>query len=141
VIELVIRIGFSLLIVFGLMWALAKVARRPLAGRAGAAALSVVARTQLSRSASIAVVQVADRALIVGVTDGQVSLLGETELAALRPPAAAVERRDAILLNGAVVPGADGATEAPAGRLDGSLLSPRTWRQTVDFLRERTARR
>ena len=31
--ELVLRIGFSLLIVFGLMWALARVVRRPLSGR------------------------------------------------------------------------------------------------------------
>jgi len=134
VIELVLRIGFSLLIVFGLMWLLAKAVRRPLAGRRGAA-LSVLARQQLSRSASIAVIQVVDRALVVGVTDHQVTLLTETDLAAIAQPAAP-EQRDSVRLNDAPV-----TPVAPAGKLDGSLLSPAMWRQAIDFLRERTVRR
>jgi len=28
-----------------------------------------------------------------------------------------------------------------SGRLDGSMLSPRTWRSTMSFLRDRTTRR
>lgn len=80
--EIGLRIGFSLLVVFGLMWGLAKLVRRPLTGKHGGGTLWVLNRQQLSRGASVAVVQVADRALVLGVTDQQVSLLGETELAA-----------------------------------------------------------
>ena len=50
--ELVLRIGFSLLVVFGLMWGLAKVARRPLSGHRGTGNLSVLNRQQLARGAA-----------------------------------------------------------------------------------------
>ena len=136
-IELVLRIGFSLLIILGLMWALAKVARRPLAGKGGAA-MSVVARQQLTRNSSVALVRVVDRAFVLGVTDGQVTMLGETELAAVeRAMQEPGERRDAVALD------ADKPIEPAvrAGALDGSLLSPKTWSGTVNFLRDRTARR
>jgi flagellar protein FliO/FliZ len=98
----------------------------------------VVARQQLSRSASVAVVQVADRALVVGVTDNQITLLGETDLAALQQRAPQPEKRDTVRLDGAgaVPPAATAVT-----RIDGSLLSPAMWRQTIEFIRERTVRR
>jgi flagellar protein FliO/FliZ len=123
-IELVLRIGFSLLIVFGLMWGLAKVARRPLGSKRGTGALSVLNRQQLSRGSSVAVVQVADKAFVLGVTDQQVSLLGETDLSTFAKHE--VEHRDSVPLK--------------PGTLDGSVLSPRTWRSTLDFLRDRTMR-
>jgi flagellar protein FliO/FliZ len=165
VLELILRIGFSLLIIFGIMWLLAKVARKPLAGRAGGA-LAVIGRQQLTRGASVALVRVADRTLIVGVTENQVTLLGETEESTLvRPAAQPVEVREPVALvdttaSGPAAPGLTseerarregGALEAmrPARAeraqsgtaLDGSLLSPRTWSQTVAFLRDRTVRR
>jgi flagellar protein FliO/FliZ len=133
-IELVLRIGFSLLIVFGLMWGLAKMARRPLSARHGTGSLSVLNRQQLSRGSSVAVVQVADRALVLGVTDQQVSLLGETTLAAFEKHPHGGERRDPLALPRVVSP------DVPPDKLDGSLLSPRTWRSTMDFLRDRTTR-
>jgi flagellar protein FliO/FliZ len=132
--ELILRIGFSLLVVLGLLWVLAKVARRPLAGRGGGM-VSVLARQQITRGSAVAVIRVVDRALIVGVTDGQVTLLGEADLAAASggsavsrgsaPPA--VDRREPVVLD--------------RGPLDGSALSPQTWSQAVRFLRDRTARR
>jgi flagellar protein FliO/FliZ len=133
VFELVLRIGFSLLVVLGLMWGLAKVARRPLSGHRGTGNLSVLNRQQLARGAAVTIVQVADKALILGVTEQQVSLLGETELAKFDVHSKAAERRDAIALAPEVL--------APPGRLDGSVLSPRTWSSTLDFLRDRTTRR
>ena len=139
--ELVLRIGFSLLVVFGLMWGLAKVARRPLSGNRGSGTLSVLNRQQLARGAAVTVVQVADRALILGVTDTQVSLLGETDLDAFEHdphhprPDPATETVDALpALHPTVLP-------HHGGKLDGSLLSPRTWGSTLDFLRDRTTRR
>ena len=133
--ELALRIGFSLLVVFGLMWGLARVARRGVSGHRGSGSLSVLNRQQLSRGAAVTVVQVADKALILGVTEQQVSLLGETELAVFQHAADHPhERRDHVVLPSDVI--------APdGGKLDGSVLSPRTWRSTMDFLRDRTTRR
>ncbi|GGJ82315.1 hypothetical protein GCM10010123_10020 [Pilimelia anulata] len=165
--ELILRIGFSLLVVFGLMWLLARVVRRPLGGRS-AGALSVLTRTQIGRGAAVAVVRVADRGLIVGVTEHRVSLLGEVDPAALAAPAAAAERREPVgpgILGdvpgngstptagsappagpasplsplGPVAPG--GGHSAVADALAGSALSPRVWRQAVAVLRDRTVRR
>ena len=138
--ELVLRIGFSLLVVFGLMWGLAKVARRPLSGHRGTGNLSVLNRQQLARGAAVTIVQVADKALILGVTDQQVSLLGETDLANFEKHPHVVERRDAVALapDDVLPPSAHPGT---SGRLDGSVLSPRTWSSTLDFLRDRTTRR
>jgi flagellar protein FliO/FliZ len=178
VLEMVLRIGFSLMVVFAIMWGLAKVVRKPLAGRAGAA-LAVVGRQQLTRGASVAVVRVADRTLIVGVTESQVTLLGETDASALERPADEPVREPIALTaltatitaatptaatptaatptaaHTATVPAAaaapTGAAPAPApvggpadpaaGALAGSVLSPSTWTQTVQFLRDRTVRR
>ena len=161
-VELVVRIGFSLVVVLGILWLLAKVARRPLAGRGGGT-LAVLARQQLSRGASVAVIRVADRALVLGVTDGQVNLLGEAAVSAfetthvrresvdltpgLLEPAGARTPADAAGRAAAGRSGDDIALVAAAagpprrgGRLDGSALSPQTWAQAVQFLRDRTAR-
>jgi flagellar protein FliO/FliZ len=131
-IELLLRIAFSLLVVLGLMWGLAKVARRPLAKRGAGAGLAVLSRQQLSRSASVAVVQVAGRALILGVTDTQVSMLAEADLAEVRQEADEPAHREPVRL---------AERPAAAGPLHGSLLSPNTWSQALNVLRERTARR
>ncbi len=137
--ELVLRICFSLLVVFGLMWGLAKVARRPLSGHRGTGNLSVLNRQQLARGAAVTIVQVADKALILGVTDQQVNLLGETDLAKFEKHPHVVERRDAVAIApDAVLP--PSAHPGTSGRLDGSILSPRTWGSTLDFLRDRTTR-
>lgn len=132
--ELVLRIGFSLLVVFGLLWGLAKVARRGGISKRGSGSLAVLNRQHLTRGSSVAVVQVADRALILGVTDTQVSLLGETDLDAFgAEPQPVQEKHDAL----PVMP----VMTEHGGRLNGSILSPRTWSSTLDFLRDRTTRR
>ena len=140
--ELVLRIGFSLLVVFGLMWGLARVARRGGVGRRGSGSLAVLTRQSLSRGSSVAVVQVADRALILGVTDSQVSLLGETDLEVFgHEPHPRQQPQDE---NGdGTLPATVHPTVLPhhGGKLDGSLLSPRMWHSTLDFLRDRTTRR
>ncbi|MGK5679449.1 flagellar biosynthetic protein FliO [Actinoplanes sp. URMC 104] len=144
--ELVLRIGFTLLVVLGMMWGLARLVRRPL-GR-GHGALVVLKHQQLTRGAAVAVVKVADRAMVLGVTDQQVSLLGEAEAELFEHHPA--EHRDhleldpelaAELANGpAELPGRHAAAIG-SGRLDGSLLSPRTWRSAMEFLRDRTSHR
>jgi flagellar protein FliO/FliZ len=129
--ELVLRICFSLLVVFGLLWGLAKVARRGGLGKRGTGSLAVLNRQSLSRGSSVAVVRVAGRALILGVTDTQVSLLGETELEAFGDdPHAGPDKHGRLP-----------AEPHHVGGLEGSVLSPRTWGSTLDFLRDRTTRR
>jgi flagellar protein FliO/FliZ len=76
-IELVLRVLCSLTVVFAILWALARLVRRPL-GRSGGT-VTVVARQQLSRGSSVAVVKVADRALVLGVSDAGVSLLADAD--------------------------------------------------------------
>ncbi|WP_433210083.1 flagellar biosynthetic protein FliO [Dactylosporangium sp. CS-047395] len=83
--ELVLRVLCSLTVVFAILWALMRLARRPLAGRGGGN-LTVVARQQLSRGSSVAVVKVADRALVLGVTDQGVSLLADADAALFPEP-------------------------------------------------------
>jgi len=138
--ELIVRIGFSLIIVLALMWLLARATRKKVNGRNGGT-LSVISRQSLSRGSSVAVVKVADRALVLGVTENQVTLLGEADLDALEHQPEAPERRDAVSLD---VKGTPRPTTVPTlGRnslLDGSLLSGSTWRTAMDFLRERTVR-
>ncbi|MBL7254626.1 flagellar biosynthetic protein FliO [Paractinoplanes lichenicola] len=145
--ELVLRIGFSLFIILGMMWGLARLIRRPLLGR-GHGTLEVLNRQQLSRGASLAVVKVADRAMILGVTDQQVSLLGETEVEIFEHHHA--EHRDHLEVDDELAAElADGPKDLPGrhpaaprpGRLEGSILSPRTWKTAVEFLRDRTSHR
>ena len=119
--ELVLRIGFSLFVVLGLMWALARVVRRPAGANRAHGRLAVLNRQQLTRGAAVTVVKVADRAMILGITEQQVSFLGEAELTDFEAPH---EQRDNVDL-----PGAHPGTIPD--RLDRSLL---------DRLRDRTSR-
>lgn len=95
--ELVLRIIFSLAIVAGLLWTIARVLRKPMAKKA-AGAMSVLARQQLGRNVSVAVIRVADQAFVVGVTEQQISMLAETDLVAVEEAIAAngPERRSSV---------------------------------------------
>ena len=140
--ELTIRIAFSLLVVIALMWGLAKLAKRPLGIRKGGL-IDVLGRQQLSRASSVAVVRVADKALVLGVTDGQVTLLTEADLATVEEyePETSVRRESISLeeLGAARTPTAP--VVSPKRPLDGSILSSRTFTQTWDVLRERMVRK
>ncbi|HEY8532307.1 MAG TPA: flagellar biosynthetic protein FliO [Micromonospora sp.] len=141
--ELLLRITLSLLIVLGLMWGMARLARRPLGGRGGGV-LTVLARQQLSRGSAVAVLRVVDRALVVGVTDHQVTLLAEADLATVERQLAEPAARAPVTLTDS--DGADSTlvtadTPGRRGKLDGSLLSPATWSRLIEALRERTVRR
>ena len=91
--ELVIRVVFSLAVVLGLLWFIARTSSRRFGGSARSM-VRVVARQPLARTASLAVVEVGDRVLVVGVSENGVSLLTEmdpSELPAELPLEAAVE--------------------------------------------------
>ena len=182
------RLLVSLAFVLGLMWLLARRVKRPT--KANGKLVDVLSRQQLTRTASVAVVRVGQQALILGVTDGQVSVLGEADLAQIqsqletqtpeRPTrrASRPSTKDPAALTVAslssatlptvnrtvpkpavapapgrhtaaaeVRPDADADTHKPKSRkpesrkaLSGSALSPDTWRQTIDALRDLTVR-
>jgi flagellar protein FliO/FliZ len=150
-VTLIGRLLVSLAVVLGLMWVVArKMGKRAGGGRA-TRVVEVLGRQQLSRSASVAVVRVMDQALVVGITDGQVNLLGETELgkvqAAVANTAPAPRRErpaprpTTVRLPAEVTAtGTEDARPPTRGPLAGSALSPATWRQTVDALRDMTVR-
>jgi flagellar protein FliO/FliZ len=135
--ELTIRIAFSLLIVLGLMWGMAKVLRRPLAGRTGGA-LAVLARQQLTKGSSVAVIRVADRALILGVTDAGVSLLADADIDVIEAYQSERNvRREPVTLPAQSTGGTEQPTTStrPVGGLNGSILSPSMWKQAASALR------
>lgn len=158
-VTLIGRLLVSLAAVLGLMWVIARRARRTVRGTG--ALVDVLGRRQLSRTASVAVVRVLDQALVLGVTDGQVSLISTLDLDAAQAAIAPESRADAPLPSTAVdeagrivAPDAPATRQRPArkarpartaqqartGGLAGSALSPDTWRQTLDTLRDLTAR-
>ncbi len=112
--ELVLRLGVSLGVVLGLFWLVARVSARRLGG--GQAVLRVRGRQSLSRTASVAVVEVGGRVLVVGVSDGGVQLLTELDPAEVEEtspePAAPAHR-----------------AQPAAGALAGSVVSAQTWKQ------------
>lgn len=117
--ELVLRLAISLGVVLGLFWLVARTGARKLGG--SRALLKVHGRQQLSRTASVAVVEVGSRVLVVGVSEGGVRLLTELDPEEIAQP-------EAVVVEGAVA-------ERPASRLGvptalgGSLLSTNTWKQ------------
>ena len=89
------RVVVSLAVVLGLVWALGRAARRRTLGGGAQAEVTVIGRQVLSRSASVAVVRVGGTAMVLGVTDSSVTLLGSVdpdELAAPAQDAPAFER-------------------------------------------------
>jgi flagellar biosynthetic protein FliO len=85
---LFVRLIMSLGVVIGLMWIAANVLRkRGIAGTTSAKRsargpeVELVARKPLGRNASIVVVRVGDRSMLVGVTDQRVTNLGDVDFA------------------------------------------------------------
>lgn len=141
-VEPLLRALVALGVVLALIWGAARGWRRTAGGRvATSAALEVLARQPVARGAAVALLRVgADRAVLVGVTEQGVSLLGDlplTEATATPSGGTAAERREELDLTQVAVPA--GGTQRPA--LAGSALSPATWRTAVEVLRERSTRR
>ena len=83
--ELLLRMVFSLAVVVGLLILISRVAARRLHGRAGSP-IEVLHRQALSKSASVSVVSVAGRVLVLGSTDQQVNVLTELDADAFGTP-------------------------------------------------------
>jgi flagellar protein FliO/FliZ len=142
---LALRVVVSLAIVLGLMWGLTKVTRGRTTVRG--VPLDVVSRAPLGKHSSVAVLRVGGRGMVVGVTEHQITLLGEIEL---EPEPEVTEVRETLdlqaELGSAVAPVPSGrraareATTTAAPALAGSVLSPATWRDMAAVLRDRSVR-
>ena len=135
---LLLRLALSMGAVLGLMWLAARLVRGPVTR--GLGIVELLGRQQVGRGAAVAVLRVADRALVVGVTDTKVTLLTEADLHALE--AAAIDAQQAR----GVGPGAPSLPPSALhgtgeGPLTGSVLCPGTWRRALQAVRDRTARR
>jgi flagellar biogenesis protein FliO len=85
---LVPRLFLSMAVVIGVMWIAARVMRnrqvsgggiiRKTASQKAVPTVQVVAKQGLSKNASITVIRVGDKELVLGVTDSNISLLAET---------------------------------------------------------------
>ncbi len=127
------RVGASLVVVIVLAALVARLARKA-SVRGPGAGLRVLDRVGVTRDGAVAVVQVGERALVVGVTAHQVTLLTEVsahELAAAPVTGSAVTRTAV----------AGTTTTTSSRKASGSVLDMRTWQQGLDALRERTVRR
>ena len=160
-IELTVRLVASLAVVVGLLLLTARLGSRRF--RSGAdAPVKVLHRQALSRTSSIAVVEVGSRTLVLGATEHQISVLTELhdgdlpgthsdrehadfapELAAAleagtvgtRSPSAAEPVPAETPATHAVT--ARQAGSAASGPLAGSVLSAGTWRQAMAVVRGR----
>jgi flagellar protein FliO/FliZ len=77
------RTSISLVAVLGLLYLISRWLRRRQGGVAGGADFSVLAKQSLGAKAAVALIKVGDRALVVGVSDAGVNLLGETDVASV----------------------------------------------------------
>ena len=143
--ELIVRLVASLAVVVGLMLLLARFMGKRYGGRAGAP-VQVLHRQPLSRSSSVAVIAVGSRVLVVGTTDHQVSLLTELDPDELELTTVPLETEDLLLEDDAIPaevlrPRTTAARDAgaQAGPLNGSLLSPQTWRQAFAAAKDRSS--
>ncbi len=143
-----LRMVASLAAVLLLLFVVARFARRG-RPRGNGPEISVVSRCTVGSKASVAVVRLGDRALVVGVTDQNVTLLSESPLADLAP---AEDEHDAktrvsartasdVVVRRKVVLDPSSRPAATEGKLAGSALAPETWRRTMDAVRDLTVRR
>ncbi len=122
---MLVRLVFSLGVVIGIMWIAATMIRRrglaPMTGRRPGRGVQVelLARKPLGRNASIAVVRVGERSMVVGVTDHQVTKLDDADVDELDLNESGT--------NWTVPPGAPSPATA--------------WKAMLEQLRNRTARR
>ncbi|GAA4344713.1 flagellar biosynthetic protein FliO [Angustibacter luteus] len=148
------RVILSLAVVLVLLWLAARTMRKNQRRTSRGVDVDVLARQPLARSASVAVVKVGDRALVLGVTESRVELLADHPVASLMLADAIAESEDGADLPTEVTPapvvGNDATVAVPpqrkvsqpaTGPLAGSALSPATWSKALDAVREMTVRK
>ncbi|MGY1760565.1 flagellar biosynthetic protein FliO [Geodermatophilus sp. SYSU D00779] len=126
---MVIRLVLSLAFIGAVLWFAARFAQKRGLGQ-GNGLIEVVARQRMGRASSVSVIRIADRVLVVGSTEEQVTLLAEVDGDVVEE--AIAERR--------LAPAQPIAAGSP-GALAGSVFDRNGWTSFVSQLRERTVRR
>ncbi len=128
-----LRVVVSLAAVLGVIWFLhRRVSRRQLRTKKKANPVVVVGKQGIAAKASVVVVDVDGRRLVLGVTEHSVNVLHSAEQAPVADAAfaAALAEMDAL--------GADVLGEAPAaaaGPVAGSILAASTWKLALTSVR------
>lgn len=156
---MIIRLVLSLAFVAGVLWFAARLAKkRGLGG--GNGLIEVVARQRMGRSSTVSVLRVADRVLVVGSTEEQVTLLAEMDAEVVEDALAEAdadraaralahresrETRQAAIATRrtkhAPAAGRHGGVAQGTGLLAGSVFDRAAWTSVVEGLRDRTVRR
>ena len=140
--DVALRVALSLGVVFGLLWYIHRRLTRGGKLRAAATPISVLGKQGIGAKASVVVVDANGMRFVLGVTEGNVTVLHSAEapaaafaevLAAVPEPVegaapaavALAARKAASTADGLVAPG-----RVP-GALGGSILSLATWRQAA----------
>jgi len=162
---LTLRFVVSLAVVIGLIWGLARVKKR--VSPKGTGTINLVSKVPVSKKGSLLLVEVGGKTMMLGATDTSITLLSVIETSADIEEAKEDRRPlslDALLdeqLESGLMLDPDlqypdlqypdleypdykevAALHRPTGegRLAGSVLSPTTWRQLTEVLREKTVR-
>jgi len=142
---LILRLVLSLALVLGLIWGLARIKKRVSPTNAGT--IQVLSKIPVSRKGSLMVVEVGGKKLVIGATDNSISLISEIDIAV--EPHEIKEERRPVELDSYMIEMLDPAEvdalaslkrTQPDSKLAGSVLSPDTWRQLAETLREKTVR-
>ncbi|HEX5097352.1 MAG TPA: flagellar biosynthetic protein FliO [Acidimicrobiia bacterium] len=128
------RLIFSMGIVLGLMWIAARVLQRrglgPVAKRqARAVELELLARKNVGRHASIAVVRAAGQAMVVGITEHEITKLADADL-----PAIDLEAEQDVAAS-------EAASQGTAAPQQGFATPGQAWKAMLEHVREKTVRR
>lgn len=156
---LALRVIVSLAVVLGVLWYLQKKLSKRGMGRTAGKAVTLIGRQAVGPKASVAVVEIDGRRLVLGVTEHSVTVLHSEERAAhpfevsladaqpaiypdnVRPITAPIPIRAVITTPEGVAPADQQLRprrhrQQPTSRMAGSILSPETWRQASAALRE-----
>lgn len=153
--ELAIRLVFSLAVVLGLLALIARFGARRFRGGKDAL-VQVVHRQHLSRGSAVSVVTVGSRVLVLGTTEHQIRVLTELDpddiVGYLEPDLTDAEvlhlTADAEGVDGAAAPVAARpaarsllrpTADGSSGAFAGSVLSPTTWRQALAVATRRSS--
>lgn len=128
---LILRVLLSLTIVLGLVYLAARGLRAGQGRSRGSVALDVLARQPLSQKASVAVIRLGERAMLLGVTDSRVELLGDLAVTDVLAPSTEARPPTATRL----------AIATRQGQLAGSALSGQAWSRGLAAARAMTVRR
>lgn len=147
-VELMLRMLVSLAIIGAFAFGALRVSRRRLGLGSARPGISIHARHQLTRTASVAVVRAGDRYFLLGVTDHGVNLLAEGGPEMITPapdPLDGVEDGPAEPASGSAqvrAGPADGSAIGGAGKRHGRAVSSvSSGMSVIEALREKTVRR